>query len=154
MMAGLSEGDAAPEIELQDERGEGFRLSALRGRKVVLYFYPRANTPGCTTEACEFRDLAAEFAGRNAAIVGVSPDTPAAQMKFKTAKSLPFTLLADVDRRAAQAYGVWKRKTMYGKSVMGIERGTFVIGEDGRIERIFAKVKAAGHAARVLETVG
>ncbi len=152
-MAGLKEGDAAPDVELLDENGAPFRLSGLRGRKVVLYFYPRANTPGCTVEACEFRDRAAEFAGRNAAIVGVSPDKPAAQLKFKTGKSLPFTLLADVDRTAAEAYGVWKRKTMYGKSVMGIERTTFVIGENGRIERIFPKVKAAGHAAQVLEAV-
>jgi peroxiredoxin Q/BCP len=152
-MAGLAEGDAAPDIELPDERGERFRLSGLRGRKVVLYFYPRANTPGCTTEACEFRDRAAEFAGRNAVIVGVSPDQPAAQLKFKTGQSLPFTLLADTGRSAAEAYGVWKEKNMYGKKVMGIERTTFVIGEDGRIERIFRKVKAAGHAARVLETV-
>jgi len=153
-MAALAEGDAAPEIELEDERGEPFRLSALRGRRVVLYFYPRASTPGCTVEACEFRDRAKEFAGRNAAIVGVSPDKPPAQLKFKTGQNLPFTLLADVDRRAAEAYGVWKQKTMYGKSVMGIERSTFVIGVDGRIERIFRKVKAAGHAARVLEAVG
>ncbi len=153
-MAALAEGDAAPEIELEDERGEPFRLSALRGRRVVLYFYPLANTPGCTVEACEFRDRAKEFAGRNAAIVGVSPDKSPAQLKFKTGQNLPFTLLADVDRRAAEAYGVWKLKTMYGKSVMGIERSTFVIGEDGRIERIFRKVKAAGHAARVLEAVG
>jgi peroxiredoxin Q/BCP len=153
-MAGPKEGDLAPDIELADERGEPFRLSALRGRKVVLYFYPRANTPGCTTEACEFRDRAAEFTARNAVIVGVSPDKPAAQLKFKTAKGLPFTLLADVDRRAAEAYGVWTEKTMYGKKTMGIERSTFVIGEDGRIERVFRKVKAAGHAAGVLDAVG
>ena len=152
-MPALNEGDLAPEIDLEDERGERFRLSGLRGRKVVLYFYPRANTPGCTVEACEFRDRAAEFAGRNAVIVGVSPDKPAAQLKFKTGKSLPFTLLADVERSAAEAYGVWKEKNMYGKKVMGIERTTFVIGEDGRIERIFRKVKAAGHAGEVLETV-
>lgn len=152
-MPELKEGDVAPEIELEDERGERFRLTALGGRKVVLYFYPRANTPGCTVEACEFRDQAAEFAGRNAAIVGVSPDKVAAQMKFKTGMGLPFTLLADVDRVAAQAYGVWKQKTMYGKTVMGIERTTFVIGEDGRIERIFRKVKAAGHAAQVLGSI-
>jgi peroxiredoxin Q/BCP len=152
-MAGLAEGGLAPDIELLDERGERFRLSDLKGRKVVLYFYPRANTPGCRVEACEFRDAAAEFAGRNAAIVGVSPDKPAAQLKFKTGKNLPFTLLADVDRKAAKAYGVWKQKTMYGKTVMGIERTTFVIGEDGRIQRIFRKVKPAGHAAQVLETV-
>ncbi len=152
-MATLKEGDLAPDIDLEDERGERFHLSGLRGHKVVLYFYPRANTPGCTIEACEFRDHAKEFAGRNAVIVGVSPDKPAAQMKFKEGKSLPFTLLADVERTAAGAYGVWKEKNMYGKKVMGIERTTFVIGEDGRIARIFRKVKAAGHAGQVLETV-
>jgi len=152
-MATLEKGDAAPDIDLEDERGQRFRLSSLRGRKVVLYFYPRANTPGCTVEACEFRDHAKEFAGRNAVIVGISTDKPAAQLKFKEGKSLPFTLLADVDRAAAEAYGVWKEKNMYGKKVMGIERTTFVIGEDGRIERVFRKVKAAGHAGQVLETV-
>jgi peroxiredoxin Q/BCP len=152
-MPELKEGDVAPDIDLEDERGERFHLSEMRGRKVVLYFYPRANTPGCTVEACEFRDHAAEFAGRNAVIVGVSPDKPAVQMNFKTGKSLPFTLLSDVKRSAADAYGVWKEKNMYGKKVMGIERSTFVIGEDGRIERIFRKVKAAGHAGQVLETV-
>lgn len=152
-MAELKEGDAAPEIELLNESGERFRLSALRGRKVALYFYPRANTPGCTTEACEFRDAAGEFAGRGATIVGVSPDSPAAQLKFKTGKNLPFTLLADVDREAAKAYGVWKMKTLYGKTAMGIERTTFLIGKDGRIERIFRKVKAAGHAAQVLAAI-
>jgi len=152
-MSTLQEGDLAPEIDLEDERGERFHLSGLRGQRVVLYFYPRANTPGCTVEACEFRDRAAEFAGRNGVIVGVSPDKPAAQMKFKTGKGLPFSLLADVKRSAAEAYGVWKEKNMYGKKVMGIERTTFVIGEDGRIERIFRQVKAAGHAGQVLETV-
>jgi peroxiredoxin Q/BCP len=152
-MSELKEGDPAPEIELLDERGDLVRLSGLKGRKVVLYFYPRANTPGCTVEACEFRDASAEFTERNAAIVGVSPDKPAAQFKFKTGKNLPFTLLADVDRKAAQAYGVWKRKTMYGKTVMGIERTTFLIGEDGRIERIFRKVKPAGHARQLLAVI-
>ena len=152
-MAALNAGDLAPDIDLEDERGERFHLSGLRGHKVVLYFYPRANTPGCTIEACEFRDHVKEFAGRNAVIVGVSPDKPAAQLKFKEGKSLPFTLLADVERTAAEAYGVWKEKNMYGKKVMGIERTTFVIGEDGCIERIFRKVKAAGHAGQVLETV-
>ena len=149
-MATLKEGDLAPDIDLEDERGERFHLSGLRGHKVVLYFYPRANTPGCTIEACEFRDHAKEFAGRNAVIVGVSPDKPAAQMKFKEGKSLPFTLLADVERTAAGAYGVWKEKNMYGKKAMGIERSTFVIGADGKIEKIYAKVKAKGHAAEVL----
>jgi thioredoxin-dependent peroxiredoxin len=149
-VSALQQGDPAPDIELEDERGERFRLSGLRGKRVVLYFYPRANTPGCTVEACEFRDASAGFDGRNAVIVGVSPDKPAAQQKFKTARELPFTLLADVERTAAQAYGVWKEKTMYGKKVMGIERSTFVIGADGRIEKVFHKVKAQGHAAEVL----
>jgi thioredoxin-dependent peroxiredoxin len=149
-VSALKEGDPAPDIELEDERGELFRLSSLRGKRVVLYFYPRANTPGCTVEACEFRDASAGFEGRNAVIVGVSPDKPAAQQKFKTARNLPFTLLADVERSAAQAYGVWKEKTMYGKKVMGIERTTFVIDEGGRIAKIFPKVKAQGHAAQVL----
>jgi thioredoxin-dependent peroxiredoxin len=149
-VSALKEGDPAPEIELEDERGERFRLFGLRGKRVVLYFYPRANTPGCTVEACEFRDASAGFEGRDAVIVGVSPDKPAAQQKFKTVRNLPFTLLADVDRSAAQAYGVWKEKTMYGKRVMGIERTTFIIGEDGRIAKIFPKVKPLGHAAQVL----
>jgi peroxiredoxin Q/BCP len=123
-MPELQEGDLAPEVDLEDERGERFHLSGLRGRKVVLYFYPRADTPGCTVEACEFRDRAKEFAGRNAVIIGVSPDKPAAQAKFKQKFDLPFTLLADQDKTAAEAYGVYKEKNMYGKKVMGIEPRT------------------------------
>ena len=144
------EGDAAPEIRLATDRGEAFRLSALRGRNVVLYFYPRASTPGCTVEACEFRDASAGFSRFYAAILGVSPDAAGAQSKFKTKYDLPFTLLCDVERVAAQAYGVWKEKTMYGKKVMGIERSTFIIGGDGKIKKIFRKVKPLGHAAEVL----
>jgi peroxiredoxin Q/BCP len=149
----LKEGDQAPEIHLETDAGHTFRLSGLRGKRVVLYFYPKADTPGCTTEACEFRDQAAEFAGKDAVIVGVSPDKIAAQAKFKTKYGLPFTLLADPDKAAAQAYGVWKEKNMYGKKVMGIERSTFVISPAGRIEKIFSKVKAGGHAAEVLATL-
>jgi len=149
-MPEIKEGDPAPAIDLQAESGERFRLSDLRGKKVVLYFYPKANTPGCTLEACQFRDASEQFAGRNAVIVGVSPDTPAAQQKFKTGRKLPFTLLADVEKTAAEAYGVWKLKSLAGKKYMGVERSTFVIGEDGRIEKIYRKVKAAGHAAEVL----
>lgn len=152
-MAELKPGDPAPDVELLDERGEPFRLADLRGKRVVLYFYPRASTPGCTIEACEFRDASKKFAGRNAVIVGVSPDKPAAQQKFKTNRSLPFTLLADTEKAAAQAYGVWKQKSFMGRKFMGIERSTFVIGEDGRIEKIFRKVKAAGHAGQVLEAL-
>ena len=146
----LKAGDPAPDIRLRTDAGEEFRLSALKGKRVVLYFYPRANTPGCTTEACEFRDGIRAFAKKGAAVVGVSPDKPAAQAKFKAQFDLPFTLLADEERAAAQAYGVWKEKNLYGKKVMGIERSTFIVGPDGKIERIYARVKAKGHAAEVL----
>jgi thioredoxin-dependent peroxiredoxin len=146
----LKEGDKAPDIRLQTDTGEPFKLSDLKGKRVVLYFYPRADTPGCTTEACEFRDDIAKFRKLGAAIVGVSPDKPAAQAKFKTKYDLPFTLLADEEKAAAQAYGVWQEKNMYGKKVMGIVRSTFVIGPDGKIEKIYSKVKAKGHAAEVL----
>ena len=150
----LKEGDQAPEIHLRTDAGEEFRLSDLRGKRVVLYFYPRADTPGCTTEACEFRDGIRAFAEKDAAVVGVSPDKPAAQSKFKQKYGLPFTLLADEEKAAAKAYGVWKEKNMYGKKVMGIERTTFVIGPEGRIEKIYGKVKAKGHAVEVLAGLG
>jgi peroxiredoxin Q/BCP len=146
----LKEGDKAPDIELQTDSGEPFKLSAAKGKKVVLYFYPKADTPGCTTEACEFRDFSKEFAKKNAIIVGISPDAVKSQSKFKGKYDLPFTLLADVDKGAAEAYGVWQEKNMYGKKVMGIVRTTFIIGADGKIEKIYPKVKAAGHAEQVL----
>ena len=146
----LKEGDKAPDIKLESDTGEPFRLSSMKGKKVVLYFYPRADTPGCTVEACEFRDLTKKFAKKDAVIVGISPDAVKSQAKFKDKFDLPFTLLCDVDKEAAEAYGVWKEKNMYGKKVMGIERTTFVIGEDGRILKIFPKVKAQGHAEQVL----
>ena len=138
----LKVGDQAPEIP---------GLAAWHGKRVVLYFYPKADTPGCTLESCEFRDHAKEFEKRGAAVVGISPDKPAAQEKFRAKYNLPFVLLSDDEKAAAQAFGVWKEKTMYGKKVMGIERSTFVIGPDGKIEKIYAKVKPAGHAAQVLE---
>jgi peroxiredoxin Q/BCP len=146
----LTEGAKAPDFTLQTEAGEPLKLSDLRGKRVVLYFYPRANTPGCTTESCEFRDTSADFKKKKTVIVGISPDKPAAQAKFKTKFELPFTLLADDEKTVAQAYGVWKEKNMYGKKVMGIERSTFLIGADGTIQKIFRKVKAQGHAAEVL----
>ena len=146
----LKEGDEAPGIRVSTDTGEEFRLSDLKGQRVVLYFYPKADTPGCTTEACEFRDDIHQFAKKGAAVVGISPDKPAAQAKFKGKYGLPFTLLADEDKAAAQAYGVWKEKNMYGRKVMGIERTTFVIGPDGKIEKIYAKVKAKEHAAEVM----
>jgi peroxiredoxin Q/BCP len=146
----LKEGDEAPDIHLRTDAGEEFQLADLKGRRVVLYFYPKADTPGCTTEACEFRDDIRAFGEKGAVVVGISPDKPSAQAKFKTKYSLPFSLLADQDKAAAHAYGVWKEKNMYGKKVMGIERTTFVIGPDGKIEKIYGKVKAKGHAAEVL----
>jgi len=149
----LKEGDKAPDIQLKSDTGEPFRLSSLKGKKVVLYFYPRADTPGCTVEACEFRDLTKKFAKKDAVIVGISPDTDKSQAKFKDKYGLPFTLLCDVEKEAAQAYGVYKEKNMYGRKVMGIERTTFVIGEGGRIAKIFPKVKAQGHAGLVLEVL-
>jgi peroxiredoxin Q/BCP len=146
----LNEGDKAPDIRLANDAGEPFKLSDLKGKRVVLYFYPRADTPGCTTESCEFRDDVKAFAKKGAVVVGISPDKPAAQAKFKQKYELPFTLLADEEKAAAKTYGVWKEKNMYGKKVMGIERSTFVIGPDGKIEKIYGKVKAKGHAAEVL----
>jgi peroxiredoxin Q/BCP len=143
------EGDAAPGIHLPDEKGADFQLSALHGKTVVLYFYPKADTPGCTKESCEFRDNSQNFAKKDTVIVGVSPDKSAAQSKFKEKFDLPFTLLADTNHTAAESYGVWKEKSMYGKKYMGIERTTFLIGPDGKIRRIFHKVKPEGHAEEV-----
>jgi peroxiredoxin Q/BCP len=150
----LKEGDKAPDIRVQTDAGAEFRLSDLKGKRVVLYFYPRADTPGCTVEACEFRDGIKAFAKKGVAVVGVSPDKPAAQAKFKQKFDLPFTLLADEEKTAAEAYGVWKEKNMYGKKVMGIARTTFVIGPDGRIEKIYGNVRAQGHASQVLAELG
>lgn len=150
VMANLKEGAKAPEITLETDTGEKFRLSSLKGKNVVLYFYPKSDTPGCTTEACEFRDALADFAGKDTVIVGVSPDPVAKQAKFKSKYGLPFILLADVEHKAAEAYGVWKEKSMYGRTYMGVERTTFLIGPDGKIRKIFEKVKPAGHAGQVL----
>ncbi|HEY7211819.1 MAG TPA: thioredoxin-dependent thiol peroxidase [Bryobacteraceae bacterium] len=148
------EGAQAPEISLLTDRGEPFRLSSLKGKNVVLYFYPKADTPGCTREACDFKADSEKFSKANTMIVGVSPDPSAAQAKFKSKFDLPFTLLADTQHKAAEDYGVWKEKSMYGKKYMGIERTTFVIGTDGKIRKIFPKVKVDGHAAEVLAAIG
>jgi thioredoxin-dependent peroxiredoxin len=150
----LKEGDQAPDIELSTDSGETFQLSSLKGKRVVLYFYPKADTPGCTAEACEFRDDIKSFAEKGTVIVGISPDKPEAQAKFKQKYDLPFTLLADEDKAAAEAFGVWREKNMYGKKSMGIVRSTFIIAPDGSIEKIYGNVKAKGHAARVLGEIG
>jgi thioredoxin-dependent peroxiredoxin len=150
----VEEGAPAPDFELQSDEGETVTLSALRGKPVVLYFYPKDDTPGCTTEACEFRDAYDRFREQGVEILGVSPDTEASHQKFKSKYELPFTLLADPDHRTAEAYGVWKEKRNYGKTYMGIERSTFVIDADGKVARAMRGIRPAGHAAKVLETLG
>jgi thioredoxin-dependent peroxiredoxin len=152
-MAHLKEGDPAPPIYLDTDSGEHFDLASLKGKNVVLYFYPKADTPGCTREACAFRDTSRKFTKANTVIVGVSPDAAKAQAKFKEKFDLPFALLADVDHKAAQDYGVWKEKNMYGKKYMGIERTTFIIGPDSKIKKIFPKVSVDGHAEEVLAAI-
>ncbi len=149
-MSNLKEGDPAPEISLDTDSGDHFQLSSLRGKNVILYFYPKADTPGCTKEACAFRDDSEKFTKANTIIVGVSPDPSKAQARFKNKFDLPFTLLADVDHKACEAYGVWTEKSMYGKKYMGVERATFVIDPSGKIKKIFPKVKVDGHAEEVL----
>ncbi len=146
----LNINDKAPEFTLQDENGKEVSLKGLRGKQIVLYFYPRADTPGCTVEACAFRDTYKQMQKTGAVLLGISPDTPKAQKKFQEKFKLPFSLLADADKKVADAFGVLQEKNMYGKKVMGIVRTTFVIGPDGRIQHIFPKVKPEGHAVEVL----
>ncbi len=149
----LKEGDQAPAIHLQTDTGADFDLAQQKGRKLVAFFYPRADTPGCTVEAQEFNDAYKKIAAKGAEVVGISPDTPKAQTKFKEKFGLGFTLLCDVEKQAAEAYGVVKEKNMYGKKVMGIERTTFLIDENGKIQKIFPKVKPEGHAEEVLSAL-
>jgi thioredoxin-dependent peroxiredoxin len=149
----LKENDVAPDFTLPDQDGNPVTLSALRGRKVVLYFYPKDDTPGCTTQACDLRDNAATFDARGAVILGVSPDSPAAHRKFREKYGLNFTLLADEAHEVAEQYGVWAEKSMYGRKYWGNERTTFVIGEDGTILKVMPKVKPAAHAGDVLELI-
>jgi thioredoxin-dependent peroxiredoxin len=144
----LKPGDRAPEIKTG-----AFQLSKLKGKTVVLFFFPKADTPGCTKESCEFRDASKQFGKHNAEIVGISPDKPEAQAKFAAKYGLPYTFVPDPEHAVAEAYGVWKEKSMYGRKYMGIERTTFVIDAQGKIAKIFAKVKVEGHAAEVLESL-
>jgi peroxiredoxin Q/BCP len=147
----IEEGKPAPEFELESDSGDTVRLSDLRGRPVVLYFYPKDDTPGCTTQACEFRDAYDAFQERGVEILGVSPDDVRSHEKFKTKYELPFALLADVGHKVAEAYGVWGERSFAGKKYMGINRSTFVIDEDGNVARAMLGIKPAGHAARVLD---
>ena len=146
-------GATAPDFTAPTDGGGTVRLKGLRGKKVVLYFYPTDNTPGCTTESCDFRDAQAKFEAQNAVILGVSPDSVKSHDKFKQKFELPFTLISDEDHKIAEAYGVWQEKSMYGRKYMGIERTTVVIDPKGRIRKIFPKVKVTGHVEDVLEAV-
>ncbi len=145
-------GAAAPDFSLPTDDGGTVSLSGLKGRWVVLYFYPRDDTPGCTKEACGFRDSIADFRGLDAEVVGVSRDTAAKHAKFKAKYDLPFTLASDADAAVCEAYGVWKEKTLYGRKSMGIERSTFLIDPDGRVAAVWRKVKVPGHVEAVLDS--
>lgn len=149
----LSVGDKAPDFSALDESGRSWSLKALKGKTVVLYFYPRDNTPGCTVEACDFRDRFNAFAKKKVVVLGVSPDSAKSHANFKTKHDLPFPLLVDEDKEICGAYGVWQEKTLYGRKFMGVVRSTFVIGPDGRLERVERKVSVAGHAEEILEAV-
>lgn len=146
----LEVGHKAPNFTLPDSEGIKVSLSDFKDKNVILYFYPKDMTSGCTQEACDFRDLFPKFEKMNAVIIGISIDSVAMHKKFVEKYDLPFILLADEDKKVVEKYGVWKEKSMYGKKYMGIERTTFIIGTDGKIKRIFPKVKVAGHADEVL----
>ena len=146
----VEEGKPAPDFELPSDSGERVRLSDLRGKPVVLYFYPKDDTPGCTTQASGIRDVYSDFQDRGAVVLGVSPDDEASHVKFKEKYSLPFTLLADPDHQVAEQYGVWKERNRYGKKSMGIERSTFVIDAEGKVSKAMRRVKPDTHAADVL----
>ncbi|MFI5174651.1 MAG: thioredoxin-dependent thiol peroxidase [Terriglobia bacterium] len=150
----LKEGDKAPDFAATDSSGRPVRLKDFTGKDIVLYFFPKANTPGCTTETCDFRDHQNEIRKKGAVVLGVSADSPKAQAGFANKYSVPFPLLCDEDKQTLKAYGVWKEKSLYGRKFMGIERTTVIIGKDGRIRKIFAKVKVKGHVEDVLQALG
>jgi len=150
----VEEGSPAPDFELQSDTGEIVRLSELRGRPVVLYFYPKDHTSGCTTQACGIRDAWSEFEQAGALVLGVSPDDVASHESFRADYELPYTLLADPDHKVAETYGVWTEKSRYGRTYMGIARTTFVIGAGGTVEKVIRNVKPATHAEDVLAVLG
>ncbi|GFZ97559.1 thioredoxin-dependent thiol peroxidase [Elstera cyanobacteriorum] len=149
----LDVGTQAPDFTLPTDGNGSITLSALQGKPVVLYFYPKDDTSGCTAEACQFRDMQPDFSGVDAVVIGLSKDSVASHDKFKKKYELPFTLASDTDGTVCEAYGVWVEKSMYGKKYMGIERATYLIGRDGKIAKIWRKVKVPGHGADVLKAV-
>jgi peroxiredoxin Q/BCP len=149
----VEEGKPAPDFELKSDSGESVKLSDLRGKQVVLYFYPKDDTPGCTTQACGIRDAYGDFEQAGAVVLGVSPDDERSHVKFKKKFDLPFTLLADEEHRVAEEYGVWAEKKFMGRKYWGVERSTFVIGEDGNVKKVMHKVKPDTHADDVLATL-
>jgi peroxiredoxin Q/BCP len=146
----IEEGDAAPDFALSDDAGRKVELSSFRGKPVVLYFYPADDTPGCTREACAFRDRRGEIAERGAVVLGVSPDSVASHARFRDKYDLNFPLLADPDHRVAEAYGAWREKNLYGRKSMGVQRSTFLIDARGRVARAWKKVSVDGHDEQVL----
>jgi peroxiredoxin Q/BCP len=149
----LSEGDKAPSFTLPDQNGKKVKLSDLKGETVVLYFYPRADTPGCTTQACGVRDRGADYKKAGAQVIGISPDEVGAIDKFAGKFDLDFTLLADADHAVAEKYGTWVEKSMYGKKYMGVQRATFIVGPDGKIAKVFPKVSPKQHDDLVLKAL-
>jgi thioredoxin-dependent peroxiredoxin len=150
----IEAGTPAPDFTLPDQDGNPVRLSGLRGQPVVLYFFPKADTPGCTTQACGVRDHRGDYERAGARVIGVSPDTVAAQRKFADKYGLDFTLLADEDHEVAELYGVWGEKKMYGKTYMGVQRSTFIIDPDGRVAHVIPKASPKTHDEVVLEALG
>ena len=150
----VEEGKPAPDFELRSDSGENVKLSDYRGKQVVLYFYPKDDTPGCTAQACGIRDVYGELERAGAVVLGVSPDDERSHLKFKEKYGLPFTLLADEGHTVADEYGVWGEKTYMGKTYWGVDRSTFVIGEDGTVKKVMRKVKPDTHADEVLATLG
>lgn len=152
-MAYLNVGDKAPDFSVVNQDGKTIRLSDYKGQKVILYFYPKADTPGCTAESCNLRDNYDDLLGKGYQIIGVSPDTQEKQKKFAEKYNLPFPLLADVEKKVIKAYGAWGMKKMYGKEYEGLLRTTYVIDEEGKIEKVFPKVKTKDHADQIMEAM-
>jgi len=149
----LEIGKKAPDFTLPDQDGNPVKLSGFKGQRVVVFFYPKANTPGCTRESCDFRDEVAAFKKKKVVVLGISKDTPASQKKFQEKYQLPFPLLSDAGLEVQKAWGVWGEKNMYGKKVFGTIRTTVIVGPDGKVEQVFPKVKVDGHVTSVLEAL-